>query len=293
MKFGLRGDAFQDFISDVYALAFGEDFTRVRARGRAGDGGVDGFLRSDGKVLQCYGADRTADRRGTYVQAKIERDFAHALSSFPYMRSWRFVHNMFDGIAFEGEVAITKLRDAYPDISIDAVSLDHVQELIFKLDETVIEDLLGPGLETFAYSGIDVSDLNLLLQKLASSPVQADLGSTVKIVPREKMKHNELSPNAELILDRQFEIDVTRLVEGAGDPTFGDRVAATLKIKYERQRAEGIKPNNILMNLVYFVLGEGRAGTPSFEEHMAACAIVSYFFYRCDVFEDAPREVAG
>jgi hypothetical protein len=49
-------DAFQDFFSKLMERLHGSDFIRVRAFGKLGDKGCDGYLQSTGKVFACYGA---------------------------------------------------------------------------------------------------------------------------------------------------------------------------------------------------------------------------------------------
>jgi hypothetical protein len=50
------GDAFQDFFSVLMGQLHGSDFVRVRAFGKLGDKGCDGYLMTSGQVFQCYGA---------------------------------------------------------------------------------------------------------------------------------------------------------------------------------------------------------------------------------------------
>ena len=77
------GDAFQDFFSTVMEKAHGSDFVRLRAFGKLGDKGCDGYLQSCGQVFQCYGALNGEAVKVAYLVAKMGDDFAKAVSAIP------------------------------------------------------------------------------------------------------------------------------------------------------------------------------------------------------------------
>ena len=284
------GVQFQDFISDVFEAVCGDDFSRIRARGRAGDGGCDGFIRSSGTVLQCYGADATADRRGSYVATKISSDFAKAVSSFgPAMKRWNFVHNMFEGLPYEGELALVQLRGANSVVEITATTREGIQRMLFSIeDESRIQDLLGQAPEDSTYTGIDVSALQGLLNAVATLRAPVDTGEMIGRVPREKLSYNNLSAFSAAALDRRFEREVSAFVTQGVDPSIGDKVSTALNQKYNTLREQLKSPDDILSYLLDFVLGESRLTTPTIGEDVAAHAILAYFFFRCDIFEDVP-----
>ena len=53
----------------------GSDYVRVRAYGRRGDKGCDGYLQSSGQVFACYGALNGELGRVSYLVEKMEEDF--------------------------------------------------------------------------------------------------------------------------------------------------------------------------------------------------------------------------
>jgi hypothetical protein len=97
-----NSDAFQDFFSDVMGKLHGTDFVRVRAFGRLGDKGCDGYLQSCGQVFQCYGALNGVLGAVSYLIRKMGDDFAKALGAIPeIMKEWHMVHNLVEGLPIE------------------------------------------------------------------------------------------------------------------------------------------------------------------------------------------------
>ena len=243
--------------------------------------------------MQCYGADATADRRGTYVARKIAEDFEKARLSFGVeMHAWIFAQNLFEGLPFEAEIALRKLQSEHPTISISSTTREDFERMIFPLgDEALIEDLLGQAPTDSIFSGIDIAALQEFLKGLANHPASSDDGADILRVSREKLAYNRLSQYSAAALDRRFERDVTAFVTGSADPSLGDRASEALNQKYQVLRAQHQSPDEILSDLLYFILGEGRISTPSIGEDVAAHAILAYFFFRCDIFEDVPSEL--
>ncbi len=91
------------------AKAHGTDFVRLRAFGRRGDKGCDGYLQSLGHVYQCYGALNGDSGKVAYLISKMEEDFGKALLGVPeIMKEWHMVHNLVEGLPIE---AVLKLKE--------------------------------------------------------------------------------------------------------------------------------------------------------------------------------------
>jgi len=138
------GDAFQDFFSLVMGKVHRDDFIRVRAFGRRGDKGCDGYLKSNGQVFQCYGALNGSQGKVDYLIAKMDEDYHTAVSAIAeIMKEWHMVHNLVDGLPIE---AIEKLKDLEKTDQtrrFGFMGLEGFAEKIFSLEESAIEDLLG------------------------------------------------------------------------------------------------------------------------------------------------------
>ena len=107
-----NGDAFQDFFSNVMVASHGDDFVWVRAFGKLGDKGCDGYLQSCGQVYQCYGALNGSTKVKTLI-ANMKTDFAKALAGVPsIMKQWYMVHNMVDGLPSDALTALEELKSS-------------------------------------------------------------------------------------------------------------------------------------------------------------------------------------
>lgn len=71
----------------------------------------------------------------------------------------------------------------------------------------------------------------------------------------------------------------------ATQPLLGDRVANAYKQRYRTLRDAGHDPEEIYDALVTFTLSEVRSSS---SREAAAQVVLSYFFFSCDIFEDAP-----
>lgn len=128
------GDAFQDFFSNVMTASHGGDFVRVRAFGKLGDKGCDGYLQSCGHVYQCYGALNGSTKVKTLI-AKMEADFAKALAGVSLiMKHWHMVHNMVDGLPTDALTALEGLKSANTGLGFSFFGYDGFEHRIFELE---------------------------------------------------------------------------------------------------------------------------------------------------------------
>jgi hypothetical protein len=110
------GDAFQDFFSKLMERVHGSNFIRVRAFGRLGDKGCDGYLQSTGKVFACYGA-LNGDGAGkvAYFITKMGDDYGKAARAIPeIMKEWSMVHNLVDGLPADALLKLAELQAINP-----------------------------------------------------------------------------------------------------------------------------------------------------------------------------------
>jgi hypothetical protein len=106
-----------------------------------------------------------------------------------------------------------------------------------------------------------------------------------------KLKANDLSDDAAELLrqGRRREQLVERFFNDWPDPSLGEEIAQGFREQYQALKVEGLAPDRIFTELQTFA--GGMDGTPS---HQAAVlAVMSYFFERCDIFEDHVGEDVG
>ncbi len=106
-----------------------------------------------------------------------------------------------------------------------------------------------------------------------------------------KLQANDLSDAAAGLLrvGRRQERLVERFFEQYPVPNFGEEIAQGFRDRYQALRDEGASPDAVFAELQQFA--GGMSGSP---EHQAAVlAVMSYFFERCDIFEDHIEEGAA
>jgi hypothetical protein len=72
------------------------------------------------------------------------------------------------------------------------------------------------------------------------------------------------------------------------DPSFGEDIAEAFRARYQDLKTVGLGPDQIFGQLQAFT--GGMDGDPSHQG--AVLAILSYFFERCDIFEDMAQDGA-
>ena len=102
-----------------------------------------------------------------------------------------------------------------------------------------------------------------------------------------KLEKNALSVEAAALL--QLGRPKTRLVElyfhKLGPVELGENIAEAFREKYGQLKGIGLEPDQIFSYLQEFA---GVKGEP--KRQAAAMAVMTYFFDRCDIFEDAEPE---
>lgn len=129
-----HGDAFQDFFSGVMGHLHGDDFIRVRAFGKLGDKGCDGYLISTGQLFQCYGALNGETKQVAKLTKKMKDDFATAMTKLGgIMKEWYMVLNLIDGLPVEAVETLAELQGANPKIRFGFIGKEGLEERVFKL----------------------------------------------------------------------------------------------------------------------------------------------------------------
>jgi len=273
--------------------AFGSAYVRVRPYGKLGDEGCDGYRIDTGAVHQCYGPMLQGMPSVSKLVQKMREDFEKSKSSLStIMKSWQFTHNIMKGVPPQTLVEAGVLQSNNPGVTIGFFGPDSFEKVIFALDEEQIEDLLGPAATSADYNSPDLAEMAKMLQAVAAHDT-ANLSEPIKPVPLEKISYNRLSESsAHLIAAGMLnEPLVDEYIRSSSDPTLGDRIADSLRKRYDALKSEGFDPDYIYTLLLAYVLGEHRITHPRPAEQVAAQAIVSYFFHSCDIFEDKPPSV--
>lgn len=275
-----KGKAFEDLFSKIMGHASPGDFQAVRPYGNRGDLKCDGYRASDRTVFQCYAPSAM---KLPNLLAKMDEDFNGAVAHWgDRMGRWSFVHNEDDGLPADATQKLVDLSTANPAIILDQTGYPELFAAVMALPVPQLEDLFGsvPSQRTMAQLDYEaLRPVVSLIQKLTP-----DDNPPLSAPSPAKLSANDLSDDAAELLrqGRRREPLVERFFNDWPDPSFGEEIAQGFREHYQALKVDGLSPDRIFTELQTFA--GGMNGTPS---HQAAVlAIMSYFFERCDIFED-------
>jgi hypothetical protein len=288
------GDAFQDFFSTVMAKVHGSDFVRLRPFGALGDKGCDGYLQSLGQVYQCYGALNSDSGKVAYLIGKMGDDFAKALAGVPeIMKEWHMVHNLVDGLPIEAVQKLESLKTANGGHGFGFIGLEGFEERIFALDLSKIEDLLGVAATSKDSQNMQPAELRDLVASVAQAADEAPFDvTTIRPVPPDKLDFNKLPSHWRSLIASGWQNAhlVAKYLAGHHDPLIGERIAQSLRVRYQYLKTQNLSSSAIIASLYEFVVGTGPVAP---ERQVAAQALIAFLFESCDIFEDDPSKVAS
>lgn len=282
-----KGKAFESFFARVMAHGFTGDFEPVRPYGAKGDLKCDGFRPSDNTVFQSYAPDST---KLTDLLGKIDEDFDGARTHWgAKMKRWEFVHNDVRGLPAEAVRKLDDLRAAHPAITIAVFGEAEMRAVVMRLALHQLEDLFGVVPSQRTLERLDFASLRLVL--IAIQPRDPGAEPPLAAPSATKLQHNALSPDAALLLrhGRRREKLVQDFFDAWPDPSFGEDIAEAFRARYQALKAVDLSPDQIFGELQSFA---GRMeGEPSHQG--AVLAVLSYFFERCDIFEDVVQDTTA
>lgn len=282
-----KGKEFENFFARVMSHGFTGDFEPVRPYGRKGDLKCDGFRASDGAVFQCYAPDAMKQDR---LLAKLDEDFNGAVAHWgSQMRRWTFVHNDDRGLPAEATQKLADLRAAHPKIAIDVFGYAEMRKVVMNLKLDQLEDLFGAVPSQRTVERLGFSELRPVIIALQRQEPAAEPPLTAP--SPSKLQSNDLSSDAAEFLrqGRRREKLVQDFFDQWPDPGFGEEIAEAFRRQYQSLKAVSLSPDEIFAELQRFA--GGMQGVPS---HQAAVlAVMSYFFERCDIFEDTDQDTAA
>lgn len=275
-----KGAAFEELFSRIMAHAHPGDFEIVRPYGKLGDLKCDGYRASDKTVFQCYGPSTpTLDK----LLAKIKRDFEGAVKHWGgLMERWFLVHNIDGGLPAPATLLLAGFRETHPSLDLGQMAYAELLHIVMNLATAKLEDLFGPVPSQRTLAALDFE----ALRPIVTSIQRMDPGNYPPLVAPspEKLAANDLSDDAAgmLRLGRRREPLVEAFLDRYPDPSFGEEIAEAFRDYYRVLKDEGRSPEAIFIALQDFA--GGMSGTAA--RQAAVLAVLSYFFERCDIFED-------
>lgn len=283
-----HGDAFQDFFSVVMGQLHGSDFVRVRAYGKLGDKGCDGYLQTTGQLFQCYGALNGEINKVATLTKKIKDDFATAKAKLGgIMKEWHMVLNLVDGVPVAAVETLEALKAANPGIKIGLIGKEGFEERVFGLSGERIASMLGLAATPVEAKTLDVAVLRKLVDDLALSASPPLNSVDLNLVPVGKLIHNGLPTHWQMFVRSGWANApiVASYFARHPDPLKGDQVGALFTQKYQSLKGQNLMPSTIMTALLELVTGQGPV-LP--QNQVAAQALLTHFFESCDIFEREP-----
>jgi hypothetical protein len=277
------GTAFQGFFCDIMDKAHPGDFQRVRPYGREGDAKSDGYLASEQTVFQVYAPREMKERA---LLRKIADDFKGAQESWgSRMAGWIFVHNDREGLPPYAQQLLVDLEANNAPIKVGNWSYEPLRIKLFALSDADIEAVMGPPVYREDFDSLGFEQLRPVL--LAIQTGEPPNSPEIRPVSAQKLAANSLSgETADLIaLGRQKEKLVESFLSKWSDPTLGERIAEGFRRKYAELKGLLMPSDRIFLELRKFAGGTDKTDS---RHEVAVLAVLSYFFERCDIFED-PR----
>lgn len=275
-----EGQAFEDMFSKIMGHAFPSDFQTVRPYGNRGDLKCDGYRASDKTVFQCYAPRST---KLDPMKAKVDADFNGAVSHWgKRMERWMFVHNDDAGLPADVIQQLIDLGSSNPKVTLGQVSYAELFDIVMSLTQPQLVDLFGPAPTQTTLARLEFVQLQPVITSIQR--MEPDDNPPLTAPSSAKLQANDLSDAAAGLLrqGRRKEQLVERFLNQYPDPGFGEEIAQGFRDHYQALRDDRLEPDKIFAELQQFA--GGMTGPP---EHQAAVlAVMSYFFERCDIFED-------
>lgn len=282
-----KGAAFEDLFSRIMAHAHPGDFEPVRPYGKLGDLKCDGYRASDKTVFQCYGPSTpTLDK----LLAKMKRDFEGAVEHWGRrMERWSLVHNWDGGLPAPATQLLADYRQSHPNLELGETGYAGLLDSAMGLAVLKLEDLFGPVPSQRTLAALDFEALRPVVT--AIQRMNPDDAPPLLAPSSSKLAANDLSDDEAgmLRLGRRREPLVEAFFDRYPDPSFGEEIAQGFRDRYRVLKDEGRPPDEIFIALQDFA--GGMSGTAA--RQAAVLAALSYFFERCDIFEDYAEGSTG
>lgn len=287
----LTREEFQGWFVDIMAFAFPGDFvaTRQGTHKGGGDLGCDGFRKSTGTVYAVFAPRKCSP---TELHGKIDGDFKTALTNFgDRMKEWVFVHNEPDErLSSETVLVLADLQKQHLPIRIsDHIGKRELWEIVRTLEPRILNTWFSAPPSPSQIDRLTMEDLRPVLRFIEQQPIPVEVPTEAP--NQNKLEHNRLSPVIAdfLRLGRRRERLVEQYIEGCSDVVMGEAIAQAFRVRYQRMRSSRWEPDQIFDELLRFA-GGNHFQTPT--QQAAVWAVLSYYFERCDIFENSPEVVA-
>lgn len=281
-----KGAEFQDWFVRIANDAYGTSFQRVRPMGQKGDYKCDGYVTAEQIVFQCYAPTDYTEQK---LNQKIQEDFDGAKEHWKgQIKKWVFVHSDTRGLGPDTTQLLNKLRNENPNITIETWCENELRDMAMALKLHQLEAIFGFSPSKAILDKLSFEDIAPVLAAIHAQDPDP-FGPPIKPVSVAKLEKNQLPIDAAELLKigRRKEQLVQYYFDRHSQPDFGERVAQAFREKYAALKSIGTPPGRIFNEMQQFAGGI----QDDVKKQGAVLAIVSYFFERCDIFEDPDNKV--
>jgi len=274
---------YEDFFSLIMQKMYGDNFVPVKAAGRDGDRKSDGFLIPEKHIFQVYAPSSGFSK--TKLLTKINGDFEGAKVKWgDKMSKWTFVHNDPEGLPAYAIDAILALKTNYTKIEISVMGPEILKESILALDSNHLIDIFGHVPSQKDLASVTHEPIKTLLKAISR---QKSKEPDAKPVPVNKLDFNELSDSVAALLTagRVKEKLVEDLLLRWPDPEYGEDLASAFRDYYSELKSQSLDSDLIFSKLQSFA----GSNSSDIKSQASSLAVLSYFFERCDIFENPPK----
>jgi hypothetical protein len=202
---------------------------------------------------------------------------------------WAFVHNDNDGLPAQIIKLIEDLGEQTGGVATEVWGPTEILALAMGLPETALTLVFGPAPTEQSFRELRSDRLAEILRSLKRQ--QPLPQSEIRPVSPEKLEANAFSDDVPYFLSwgRRKEPLVAKLLADWPSPGFAEELAEGFRQRYAELKAQpGITADEIFQGLQEYTTGPQPLSEPS--QQTAVLAVLSYFFERCDIFEDKPGD---
>lgn len=275
---------YEDFFSSIMESIHSDKFQLVKAAGRDGDGKSDGYLVPEKSVFQSYAP--SSGFRKNQLLTKIEGDFLGAVAIWgDRMKKWVFVHNEREGLPVYALDLIAELQCKHPEVEMTSWGPGILKEKLMLLSNEKLIDLFGIAPSQQDMTSLTHEPIKTLLRAMSTN--KGFINPKITPISVKKLQYNQLSEDVEALLaaGRRKENLVNDLLLRWPDPEYGEELAKSFRSKYQCLRDSGASPDDIFVELKSFACGD----SGDVKAQVSSLAVLSYFFERCDIYENAPE----
>lgn len=269
-------------------------FRPVKAQGRKGDGGNDGYDDTTGTYYQVYGPEDLEEVLKQAVEklrTNFQRLYEEWQESTPIQHYYFVVNDKYKGIYPDIEKAIAALRKRYSDITFDIMLANGIENIFIELKEDSITDIIGGIPDPMKISSPDYSVMNEVIRHIMSY-VGTTIQENYEYEPNfdEKIKFNALSRYVSSVLEAKIR-DSYILDEyfKRNSEYTRNEIRDRFRTLYEQAKIEtqdtSIDKNRTPDSIFFYIVGKAIPKRDFISEN-AVYVLMAYYFAACDIYEE-------